>query len=143
MTPAGPAWNPKPTRPNDMKIHVFLPALAGCLATGCVTHYTTVKDEPRQTVQFASARAAQTFYEAYIRDHYVDAERDHANWSVDLETVPPYERRDLKTDNVLFNEAVQAADANHDGVISEAEARAYAAKVAPGKTSPNPERNAK
>jgi small ligand-binding sensory domain FIST len=116
-----------------MKKKLFLLALLGGLASGCVTAYTTVKDEPRQTVQFASGLAAQTFYDAYIRDNYVCPDEDHANSWVGLDTVPPYQRRKIETDNVLFNRAIEKADTNHDGIISEAEAQGYAAQAAPAK----------
>jgi hypothetical protein len=109
-----------------MNRSVLIIALLGCIATGCVTSYTTVKDEPRVSVHFASAQAAQTFYEAYIKDNYAPSPEDRGPG---LSVEAGFERRKLKTDNVLFNEAVREAGTNQDGIISEAEAQAYSAKV--------------
>jgi hypothetical protein len=116
----------------DIKRIAGLSALLGSLASGCTTAYTTVKDEPRANVHFASAEAAQTFYDAYIMDNYAWRRDDHdAGWSVSAGmAVPmPYERNKIVTDNVKFNNAIRETDTNHDGTISDAEAKAYAVKV--------------
>jgi hypothetical protein len=111
-------------------IHAVIPAiiaLIGCLTSGCVTH-TTVKDEPRQGVRFSSAEAAQTFYDAYL---YAASPKGHG--SVTLSVPTPYWHRTVSTDNIHFNSAVRIADSNHDGIISEEEARAFAAQKHTGK----------
>jgi hypothetical protein len=107
------------------KKSIAIPAiitLLCCITSGCVTR-TTVKDEPRQSVQFASAQAAQTFYDAYISHYY----QSSAQLTVALPL--PYTHSKLVSDDVRFNHAVQLADTNHDGIISESEAQAYAEKV--------------
>ena len=94
--------------------------------TGCVTRVIT-KNEPRRQVSFASATAAQTFYDAYLA-HY------HSNWpstnavinNVSVSIHLPYWQYKNVSANVRFNRAVEAADTSHDGTISEVEAQAYA-----------------
>jgi hypothetical protein len=98
-------------------------ALFGCLMSGCVM-YTSIKDEPRQSVRFSSPEAAQTFYDAYL-----SVASPKGRGSVVIYITLPYRHRIVSTDNVHFNSAVLLADSNHDGVISDDEARASAAKI--------------
>jgi hypothetical protein len=111
---------------NQMRTrHLAIPALItllSCLTSGCVTH-TTVKDEPRQSVRFSTAQAAQTFYDAYL-----SSASPKGQGSVSVSVPLPYWHQTVSTDNVLFNTAVRSADSNHDGIISEEEARAFAAQ---------------
>jgi hypothetical protein len=100
-------------------------ALLGSLTTGCVT-YTAVKDEPREGIRFSSPEAAQTFYDAYLSTF---SPKGHGSVTIGEWPPLPYRQRTVSTDNVRFNSAVQSVDSNHDGVISDDEARAYAAKV--------------
>jgi hypothetical protein len=93
-------------------------------ATGCVTR-TTVTDAPRKSVHFESAGGAQTFYDAYLTSAYPSSSRGSLAVGVPL----PYYHRTQTSENVHFNRAVESADGNHDGQISEDEARAYSAKV--------------
>ena len=93
-------------------------------APGCVTR-TTMSDAPRKPVQFETASGAQTFYEAYLKNDYPSTSRSSLAVGVPL----PYWHRTVKTENVNFNRAVDEADANHDGTISQDEARTYAAKL--------------
>ena len=104
---------------------LLIPAiLALVIASGCVTR-TTVKNEPRQSVHFASQQAAETFYNAYLAFYYPSNKTNSvAVWF----GLPFYQHREISTDNVRFNAAVQLADSDHDGMISDAEAQAYAAK---------------
>jgi len=97
-------------------------ALFSCITSGCVTH-TTVKDEPRQSVRFSSPEAAKTFYDAYL-----SATSPKGHGSVSVYVPLPYWHRTVSTDNIRFNSAVQAADGNHDGIISEEEAHAFATR---------------
>jgi hypothetical protein len=98
--------------------------VAGFVVGGCVSS-ASVRNEPRDTVRFASATGAQTFYEAYLARYYARPTQGYVAFGVPL----PYEHHELKTDNVSFNAAVSVADVNHDGVISDEEARAYNDKV--------------
>ena len=97
-------------------------ASIGGLTSGCVNH-TTIKDEPRQTVRFSSPQAAQTFYDAYL-----SATSPKGHGSVSVFVALPYQHRTVSTDNVRFNSAIRIADNDHDGVISDEEARAFAAQ---------------
>jgi hypothetical protein len=108
-----------------MKTSVIIITLFACIASGCVTR-TTVKDEPRQHVRFASQQAAETFYEAYLAIYYPSNKRD----STMVYIATPYGHRKVSSDNVHFNAAVKSADADSDGIISDNEAAAYAKKVA-------------
>ena len=97
----------------------FVAAVLVGLATGCVTH-TTIKDAPRQSVTFGSPEAAQHFYDAYLA-----ASSPKGHGSVVMYVPLPYWHRTVRRDNVRFNAAVEAADANRDGIISDEEASAF------------------
>ena len=98
--------------------------LLGFVVGGCVST-ASVRNEPRESVRFTSATAAQTFYEAYLVRYYSRPTQGYVALGGPL----PYEHRELKTDNVSFNAAVRVADADHDSVISDEEALAYNATV--------------
>ena len=100
-----------------------LAALLAGLAAGCVSH-TTVKNEPRQSVRFASPEAAQNFYDAYLSGF-----SPTGKGTVAVYVPPPYWHRTVSSDNVRFNTAVQSADLDHNDVISDEEAQAFAVKA--------------
>lgn len=102
-------------------------ALLSCLTSSCVTRITW-KNESRRSVRFSSAQAAQTFYEALLFAN-VPKGRGAVTVGVPL----PYGHRTLSTENVRFNAAVRTADSNHNGTISENEARGFAAQERGGK----------
>jgi hypothetical protein len=105
--------------------------LLACLLSGCVT-YATTKNEPRRNVGFASAEAAQTFYDAYlVREYQHYYSTNAVSHSISIGLHLPYRQHKAITENVRFNRAVVMADTNHDGMISLAEAQAYAEKVLP------------
>jgi hypothetical protein len=104
---------------------VFLAVCGGCVST------STVKNESRATVRFASPTSAQVFYEAYITKIYTRPMGESFCLEVGVPVRMPYEHREYLTDNVYFNAAVNAADTNHDGVISEEEAKRYRDSVRP------------
>lgn len=105
-------------------------ALWLCLCVGCVST-SNVRNEPRQAVRFESAVGAQVFYQAYIEKTYTRAMWEGPCVEIGLPLQPPYQHREFLTDNVYFNAAVRAADANHDGVISDGEARRYSDSIRP------------
>jgi hypothetical protein len=106
-------------------------ALLTCLLSGCVT-YATTKNEPRKNVRFGSAQAAQTFYDAYLVREYQHYHSTKAvSHSISIGLHPPYWQHKAITENIRFNRAVTMADTNHDGMISLAEAQAYAENVLP------------
>ena len=101
--------------------YLIIPALILALVPGCVTR-TTVKNEPRQHVQFAGQHASETFYEAYLATYYPSNRKSGTVVWVGL----PYTHHKISMDNVYFNIAIKSADANHDGIISDEEATGYA-----------------
>ncbi len=101
--------------------HIIIPLLT-CLTSGCVSHIS-IKDEPRKNVRFSSPKAAQTFYDAYL-----SADSPKRSLSLGIFVPLPYRHQTVSTDNVRFNSVVQKVDSNHDGVISDKEARAFAAQ---------------
>lgn len=105
-------------------IHIAIPTIIACLTSGCVSTYYNVKDEPRQKVRFISTEAAQTFYDAMLSEN-----SPRGNGILSFGVAVPYRREILSTHNVRFNSAIQSADSNGDRMISEKEARAYAARV--------------
>jgi Ca2+-binding EF-hand superfamily protein len=105
--------------------HLSVIVLPCCLATSCVT-YTRFEDETRAKPRFASTAAAQVFYDAYAS---VDSPMGNGTISVSIAPPMPYWQTKKDTENKKFNAAIKIADANHDGNISEKEARAYAKNV--------------
>ncbi len=80
--------------------------------------YTAVKDEPRRSFRFATAKATETFYVAY-RAPYEE------NRSIDVGIGLPYRQRTVESDNIRFNAAASRADTNQDGLITEKEASRF------------------
>ena len=105
-------------------IHITLPVivLLSGLSSSCVTHIT-YKDEPRQGIRFSNAQAAQIFYETLFLP-----DRPKRKGAVCVGLPLPYGHRTISTENTLFNAAVRTADSNGDKIISEKEARAFAAQ---------------
>ena len=110
------------------RVAILLILLSSC---GCVSTWA-VRDEPRKSVQFATASAAQIFYDEYDRRNDTRPRRSGVELSVPL----PYEHVDYSSDNVRFNRAVTFVDKNHDGVITDDEALAYARGVRPPPSEP-------
>ena len=102
----------------------LLAGITPLFTAGCVTR-TTYTNMPRETIRFASQSAAETFYNAYLAANYHPPV--HCNM-VCFGTLP-YSHRHVETDNVLFNRAIAAADGDHDGSITDAEARVYTTKA--------------
>jgi len=93
--------------------------------TGCISsHETVYRDVPRASVTFASEKAGRVFYETLSRTP--DSRRKTENRvSVDLILID-VERRTVAGSNQLFNDAVNFADTNRDGTITETEADIFA-----------------
>ena len=97
-----------------------------CCCSSCVT-YTKYKDETRMQVSFSSTSTAQTFYDAYAS---VGSPVGNGSVVAKIPRPIPYWQMTKDTENTKFNAAVRMADTNHDHIISQKEARAYAATVA-------------
>jgi formate-dependent phosphoribosylglycinamide formyltransferase (GAR transformylase) len=97
-------------------------AMATSLITGCVSvHKVAIKDAPRTTVSFESAEAMQTFYTAVLARHFPNDGKPSR--VVAGQTLYTWETR--PSSNVVFNDAVAAADSDGDKVISESEATTF------------------
>ena len=107
-------------------VSIVVVLLAGLLS-GCVSRAIT-QNEPRQAVHFASAQSAQTFYDAYLAHHYPSNYGGNTN-CISVMIPLPYRQYHERTENVRFNAAIKKADADHDGLISDYEAAAYAESV--------------
>lgn len=96
-------------------------ALAGCIRT----RETVYRDDRRTPVTFENEVAGQLFHETLDRS-LRGRSRTVNRSSVGLPIVFRHERRVIEGDGRLFNEAVARCDTNHDGRISELEARVFA-----------------
>jgi hypothetical protein len=102
--------------------------LPAALLTGCVgMAKISYDDAPRSPVQFASPQAERIFYDAILAQRFPT---DGPHHQVSLNLTPPiwYHHWTVKSANVIFNQAAAAADTNHDGIITEDEALAFAKK---------------
>jgi len=97
--------------------------VATSLITGCVSvHKVAIKDAPRAAVSFESAEAMQTFYSAVLAKHFpTDGKPSRI---IAGQTLYTWETR--PSSNVVFNDAVAAADSDGNKVVSESEATTYA-----------------
>jgi len=117
--------------PNIIRPILLAGAMASALLVGCSTTSYTYQDAPQTPVKFESLQAEQTFYDAVLAKYYpAPKSPDGKGFDSDLYLPLSIEHDVRKTSHVLFNEAVAAADTNHDGVITEAEAKTYAAAIA-------------
>jgi hypothetical protein len=99
----------------------------GALAalTGCISSTnTTYTDIERVKVDFASDKAGFVFHEALSRTSD-SRRRTEKRTEVDLILID-VEHRVVSGPNRLFIEAVNFADSNRDGVITETEAEIFA-----------------
>ena len=104
-------------------------AIMSALSTGCYSAKHTYQDAPPAPLQFDSMKAEQTFYNAVLAKYFPAF--DSSTWDVEAQMSPiEYDNEVRKSSNVLFNEEVAVADANHDGIITQSEADAYAAAIA-------------
>ncbi len=102
----------------------LIPLLAGCIST----HKTVVNDESRVPVTFESDAAARVFYEALSRQPQ-GGQKQESRTEISIPVVFDMERKVVTGPNQAFNQAVAHCDTNHDGVITEQEARIYANTV--------------
>ena len=106
------------------KTHSLIILLAiSAILPSCVS-VTKIKDEDRTKVRFANTRAARVFYEAALLPH---GPNQNGHGTVCIGAWSPIVVRTKETGNVLFNKAVQSADANRNGLISQSEAEKFAA----------------
>ena len=92
--------------------------------TGCVAvHKVHYKDATRTDVRFESLKASSTFYDALLAKKFPPPGKD----SRILLGQTLYTRETRQSANVVFNSAVAVADVNQDAIISDSEAKLFAA----------------
>ncbi len=102
----------------------WVAAAGALLLAGCIHHEETVyRDVARTSVQFENDKAARLFYEALSEPHGGQTE---SKTRVQLPIVFDNERKVVSGPNGAFNRAVDVCDGNHDGRITELEARIFA-----------------
>jgi hypothetical protein len=95
------------------------------LAGGCISTSKTVRrEEPRMPVEFENDTAGRLFYESlsHLRGHRGSSE-SHSH--VSLPIIFDHQTTTIEGESLLFNEAVRRCDTNHDGKITELEARIF------------------
>lgn len=100
-------------------------ASAALLGTGCISHHETVyKDTERVAVSFENDTAARLFYEGLERRRKV-RNANETRTEFHIPVVFEHEVKTVTGPSAQFNDAVQAADTNRDGKITEQEARIF------------------
>lgn len=109
---------------------LILTAFCGFTLSGCITHKSTiVRDVPRANVQFENDTAARIFYEA-LSKMPASGRRTESTTDIQIPVIFEAERHVVTGPNAAFNAAVAQCDSNHDGKITEQEARIFAQQVA-------------
>ena len=106
-----------------------LSAVLACaaLAGGCINRHTTVhNDVERVRVQFENEAAGRIFFEKLSKLPTLDHKESRT--AVCIPIILDYERRVVTDDSEKFNQAVRQCDTNGDGMITETEARIFAAR---------------
>ena len=99
-------------------------------ASGCISTSRTVRrEEPRMQVEFENDTAGRLFYESlsHLRSHR-GASESHSH--VSLPIIFDHQNTTIEGESILFNEAVRRCDTNHDGKITELEARIFSEQAA-------------
>lgn len=100
-------------------------ASATLLGTGCISHHETVyRDTERVAVSFENDTAARLFYEGLERRRK-NRSGNETRTELHIPVVFEHEVKTVTGPSAQFNDAVQAADTNRDGKITEAEARIF------------------
>ena len=95
---------------------------------GCITHdETVVRDVERTKVEFENETAARIFYEALSKNQ--TAAKSESTTRVCIPVVFDTKRKVVSGPNAAFNQAVGICDSNHDGKITETEAKIFAEQV--------------
>ena len=99
--------------------------VASVLSSGCIhTSQTEVRDETRMPVEFETESAGRVFYEV-LSKRPDPRNREESNTEISLPLVFSNEHRVVTGPNHAFNQAVRECDTNHDGKITESEARIW------------------
>ena len=115
-----------PTRPALLAVPLLL---LGVAAAGCIhTEETVTRDEPRMKVEFENETAGRIFYEALSRYNGSHSRRE-SSAEVEIPLVFGHKTKTVRGPNTAFNDAIQRADTNKDGRITETEAKIYSDTV--------------
>jgi hypothetical protein len=103
----------------------FTPFAALVLCAGCVSHQdTTYRDVSRVPVEFENETAGRIFYEALGKTRPPRVSESHTDVSIPV--VFESKHRKIAGPNLAFNDAVARCDTNHDGRVTELEAKIFA-----------------
>jgi len=107
-----------------------LAAACSVIFSGCITHRSTVvRDVARTPVEFEDDTAARIFYEA-LSKMPASGHQSESTTKIDIPVIFENERHVVTGPNAAFNAAVAECDSNHDGKITELEAKIFAEHVA-------------
>lgn len=108
----------------------MLAAVCGLVLAGCITHKSTVvRDVPRTNVVFENDTAARVFYEALSKMPQAKYQSESTT-EINIPVIFENERHVVTGPNAAFNAAVAECDSNHDGKITELEAKIFAQRFA-------------
>ncbi len=111
---------------NKAIIRIGSSTACALLAAGCITHESNItRDAARTSVEFENDAAARIFYEALSHGACKDCQGDSTT-KFEIPVVFEYKRHSVTGPNAAFNRAVELCDTNHDGKITEAEAKIFA-----------------
>ncbi len=106
-----------------------LAAFAALVSAGCIhTEETVTRDESRVPIAFETEAAGRIFYETLSKLPGSGPYRESST-NVEVPFVFGHTTKTVHGPNTAFNEAVARADTNHDGKITETEAKIFAAQV--------------
>ena len=110
---------------NSRLTALFLLVAALCV-TGCISHQETVyQEEPRVGVEFENETAGRIFYEALSKTER-KLDRSESSTQINIPVIFEHKTRVVRGQNAAFNAAMRRCDTNHDGRITEQEARIFA-----------------
>lgn len=113
----------------SMKNLLLLTSVVALFTTGCI-HYqeTVVQNDIRTSVTFESDTAARIFYETLSKSVGKE-QKQEKKIDISIPIVFAHETKVVYGPNRAFNDAVNRCDTNHDGRITEQEARIYSETV--------------
>jgi hypothetical protein len=103
-------------------------AMTFVLLSGCTMTKINYADAPLTPVKFESVQASQTFYQAILAGYFPEKNSKSNEYSFTLDVPSPlwFDHNTRESYRVIVNEAAARADTDHDGLITEAEATAFA-----------------
>jgi hypothetical protein len=120
---------PTPMPPVARRLAVAALLAALTLTPGCISsNRTTYREESRAKVEFENDAAGRQFYEALSRLREKRGQNE-SHTEVSLPIVFEHKTTVVEGESVAFNEAVRRCDTNHDGKITEVEARIFSEQI--------------